>query len=78
MDFPGVGSAWRLVGALLAEKCEEWVTGRRYLKTGDFYKWLDQKSESGAKEVHSEPIIVVFNQSARWCAFHNQLELTPL
>ena len=30
--FPNKTSAWRLVGALPAEKHEEWSTGRRCLK----------------------------------------------
>jgi len=34
--FPGEGSAWRLIGALLAEKHEEWSTGRRYLTMDAF------------------------------------------
>ena len=53
--FPSKDSAWRLVGALLAEKHEEWSTSRRYLKTDEFYEWLDGQSEPEAKDIHSEP-----------------------
>jgi len=53
--FPNKDSAWRLVGALLAEKHEEWSTSRRYLKTDEFYEWLDRKSESDPEDIHSEP-----------------------
>jgi transposase-like protein len=40
--FPNVGSAWRLIGALLAEKHEEWSTGRRYLDMAEFRNWKEQ------------------------------------
>jgi len=53
--FPNIGSAWRLIGALLAEKHEEWSTSRRYLKTGEFYDWLDRQSETEAKDIRSKP-----------------------
>jgi len=53
--FPSKDSAWRLVGALLAEKHEEWSTSRRYLKTDEFYEWLDGQSEPESKDNHSEP-----------------------
>jgi hypothetical protein len=53
--FPGKNSAWRPVGALLAEKHEEWSTSRRYLKTDAFYDWLDKQSDTGARDIHSEP-----------------------
>jgi transposase-like protein len=53
--FPSKDSAWRLVGALLAEKHEEWSTSRRYLKTDEFYDWLDRQSETEAKDIRSKP-----------------------
>jgi len=53
--FPSKESAWRLIGALLAEKHEEWSTSRRYLKTGEFYNWLDKQSSTEATEVESNP-----------------------
>ncbi len=52
--FPNKDSAWRMVGALLVEKHEEWSTSRRYLKTDELYEWLDRHSESEAKDIHSE------------------------
>jgi putative transposase len=41
--FPNKESAWRLVGALLAEKHEEWSTGRRYWKMDEFYQWREER-----------------------------------
>ncbi|MCS4142405.1 transposase-like protein [Salinibacter ruber] len=34
--FPNMGSTWRLIGAVLAEKHEEWSTGRKYLNMAEF------------------------------------------
>ena len=48
--FPNIDSAWRLVGALLAEKHEEWSTGRKYLDMAEFRKWKKQ-----ANRPESEP-----------------------
>jgi len=59
--FPSKDSAWRLVGALLADKHEDGnlglprSTSRRYLKTDEFYEWIDRQSEPEAKNIHSEP-----------------------
>jgi transposase-like protein len=53
--FPSKDSAWRLVGALLAEKHEEWSTSRRYLKTDEFYDWLDEQADTEATDFQSEP-----------------------
>jgi hypothetical protein len=54
--FPGKDSVWRLVGAQLAEKHKEWSTSRHYLKTGEFYDWLDRQSETEAKDIRPKPI----------------------
>ena len=37
--FPNEESAYRLIGALCAERHEEWSTGRRYLMMDAFYEW---------------------------------------
>ncbi|MCS4048034.1 transposase-like protein [Salinibacter ruber] len=37
--FPNMNSAKRLVGALCAEKHEEWSTGRRYLTMDEYFGW---------------------------------------
>lgn len=37
--FPNEPSAWRLLGALLAEQHEEWVTGRRYFDMEEYHEW---------------------------------------
>lgn len=41
--FPSKDLAYQLGGALLMEKHEEWSTSRRYLKTDEFYDWLDNR-----------------------------------
>ncbi|WP_259129955.1 transposase, partial [Salinibacter ruber] len=40
--FPNMGSTWRLIGAVLAEKHEEWSTGRKYLDMAEFQGWKEQ------------------------------------
>ena len=55
--FPNKDSAWRMVGALLAEKHEEWSTGRRYLTMDAFYEWREERikeSQKSADERQSE------------------------
>ena len=52
--FPNKNSAWRLVGALLAEKHEEWSTGRRYLTMDEFYEWRKEQSKKPTDEPQSE------------------------
>lgn len=37
--FPNERSAWRLLGALLAEQHEIWSTGRRWLHMDTFWEW---------------------------------------
>ena len=46
--FPNMDSAWRLIGAVLAEKHEEWSTGRRYLNPGEYFRWRTDRSEEEA------------------------------
>lgn len=45
--FPNMDSAWRLIGALLAEYHEEWSTGRRYLKMDAFKRWTEKNNDTG-------------------------------
>lgn len=52
--FPNIGSAWRMVGALLAEKHEEWSTGRRYLKMDTFYNWRDAHTRHNIEKPQPE------------------------
>jgi len=40
--FPNIDSAWRLLGAVLAERHEEWSTGRKYLDMDEFQGWKEQ------------------------------------
>lgn len=41
--FPNMGSAWRLIGALLSEYHEEWSTGRKYLDMAEYDRWKRQR-----------------------------------
>ena len=43
--FPNLRSVWRLVGALLCEQHEAWVTGRRYLNMEAFFAWRAGQNE---------------------------------
>ncbi|MCS3856487.1 transposase-like protein [Salinibacter ruber] len=52
--FPNKSSAWRLVGALLDEKHEEWSTGRRYLKMDAYYEWRETPTEENTEELYAE------------------------
>lgn len=44
--FPNDESAWRLIGAYLAERHEEWSTKRRYLKMDEFYDSRASRTEA--------------------------------
>jgi putative transposase len=52
--FPNRESAWRLVGALLAEKHEEWSTGRRYWTMDEFYQWREQQADGHTEDPQPE------------------------
>ena len=47
--FPNERSAWRLLGALLAEQHEGWPTGRRWLNMEDSLR-AEGGSEGGRRE----------------------------
>jgi transposase-like protein len=53
--FPNKDSAWRLVGALLAEKHEKGRAGRRYLTMDEFYEWREEQNEKSTDEPQSKP-----------------------
>jgi hypothetical protein len=55
VDLSGIGEGDYGVGALLAEKHEEWSTSRRYLKTDKFYDWLDEQADTEATDIQAEP-----------------------
>ena len=44
--FPNDESAWRLLGAYLAERHEEWSTKRRYLKMDEFHEWNREMTDT--------------------------------
>lgn len=58
--FPNKESAWRLVGALLAEKHEGGnlgfprSTGRRYLTMDEFYEWREEQTTESHKSADEE------------------------
>lgn len=37
--FPNLDSAWRLIGAVLAEEHKEWSASRKYLDMAEFRMW---------------------------------------
>jgi transposase-like protein len=45
--FPNDESAWRLLGAFLAETHEDWSTGRRYFRMDDYFRWRRQQKAAG-------------------------------
>ena len=47
--FPNEDSAHRLIGALCAERHEEWSTGRRYLTMDEFYEWREEQTKEPRK-----------------------------
>jgi transposase-like protein len=52
--FPNKESARRLVGALLAEKHEEWSTGRRYWTMDELYQWRENQTSDDTEDLHPE------------------------
>lgn len=48
--FPYEESAYRLIGALYAERHKEWSTGRRYLTMDEYFEWKTSL-EPGSKEL---------------------------
>ncbi|NBB88041.1 MAG: IS256 family transposase [Bacteroidetes bacterium] len=60
--FPNMDSAWRLIGALLAEYHEEWSTGRKYLDMTEYQEWKQEISELESptkKSPDQQPTIAV-------------------
>jgi len=49
--FPNDASAWRLIGAYLAERHEVWSTRKRYLKMDEFDEW--KRSIESDSDVHA-------------------------
>jgi len=47
--FPNSASAHRLVGALLQEQHEQWLTGRKYLDMTEYLEWKQARRESSDK-----------------------------
>ena len=46
--FPTMQSAWRMIGALLAEQHEKWAYGRRYLTMDEYFEWSADRSVEDA------------------------------
>ena len=49
--FPNDRSAWRLMGALMAEQHEEWITGRRYFNMSEYYEWKANPEQEGKDDL---------------------------
>ena len=75
--FPNKASAWRLVGALLAEKHEEWSTGKRCW-TMETSSMDGEKSRPTRRRrnLNQNPRIALFNQPDRQGALHKIFDLT--
>jgi transposase-like protein len=54
--FPNDASAIRLVGALLMEQHEEWITGRRYLNMDEYWKWRKSQTNKTNTKKESEKV----------------------
>jgi len=47
--FPNSASAHRLIGALLQEQYEQWLTGRKYFDMGEYVEWKQAGLEPSGK-----------------------------
>jgi transposase-like protein len=52
--FPNSASAHRLVGALLQEQHEEWLTGRKYFDMGEYVEWQQSRRASSGGAASNE------------------------
>jgi transposase-like protein len=52
--FPNSASAARLVGALLQEQHEEWLTGRKYFDMSEYFEWRQARLASSGGAASSE------------------------
>ncbi|TQE88172.1 transposase, partial [Ureibacillus terrenus] len=51
--FPNRESVYRLVGAVLIEIDEKWMSGRKYLDMAEYWQWQKTK-EQGVRSVNQE------------------------
>jgi len=51
--FPSEDSAIRMIGALLAEKHEAWLTGRLYFDMTEFHEWRESRMTEQSQKVRS-------------------------
>ena len=54
--FPSGESAIRLMGALLAQQSETWLSGRKWLDMAEYWKELIPKDESAEVKQAAEPL----------------------
>ena len=73
--FPNKSSAWRLVGALLAEKHEEWSTGRRYLKIDGYYEWRKTPTEENSEKLPANKTNALYNLPDRRSALNKKTDV---
>ena len=43
--FPNIDSAFRLLGAVLMEQDEQWMTGYRYFDMNEYWSWKAQQED---------------------------------
>ncbi|RYL86669.1 hypothetical protein EWH91_13865 [Sporolactobacillus sp. THM19-2] len=58
--FPNQDSVIRLMGAVLMEQDEKWLSGRRYLKMDNYFDWKAKQLQS----VKSGKIIAIYSKSS--------------
>ncbi|MCS4223597.1 hypothetical protein GGP47_003047 [Salinibacter ruber] len=61
--FANIDSAWRLIGTVLAERQEEWSTGRKYLEMAEFPNWNERAHRPEPEPDDSpegEPVMVTY------------------
>ena len=51
--FPNEASTMRLIGALLAEKHETWLTGQIYFDMDEFHEWQTEKLKEQPQKVRN-------------------------
>ena len=56
--FPNSASAHRLVGALLQEQHEEWLTGRKYFDMSEYFEWKQARRASSGEAASSKAAFI--------------------
>lgn len=51
--FPNRESAIRLIGALLMEQDEKWLSGKKYLDMAEYFEWQKETSKAEKRKIVS-------------------------